>query len=648
MIDKSIVDKLLLSLKNEVYNSGVLNLEYIYEQFKKNPSIYLFYPYLFSKSFDLDDHEDLEKLSIAGFLYYLSLLQSDFLIDNKEEKTNQFVKEKIFLIEALSEQSIKILSTLFSYNSDFWMFWSNRKKEYHESILQESVGTYENFDLENYIKIAENKSAFAKVAIDSCYLISKKSNDDLYNILLKSHTNFSIGFQILDDISDIREDYKNNQINYAIYIAKKNDLLIKPEMVEDDIKYFYYSDLILEIFEEAFSYFDLALDCLEPYKDKCQSWINVIKYKKEENKQKIQTIKLYQNVNSHLAGQSKIKIHYKDGDLKDNINFAIDKSIDYLLSNFNAEYWTEYITQAGVSTYWATSFIGTQLQSLVDEYPKLNDVLHKAKDYIKNGKGALWSYNEQWGVEDADTSNFCFLFLNDDLNEVDNKLEKWFEFQNDDGGFSTYNNENILGKYFAQENYLSYDGWTQSHVCVSSVALHVLYKYKQKYQNEWIKLKNYISSKLESDLLDSYWWTSDIYSIYYISSISNLANFSEDIIENKLKNLSLCQNTNGSFSDYFGENLFYTGLALKSLSTCNSFQENIKNGIMYLLKNQYSDGSWENSNSLRIPRPEILMPEVSKFDSVKTFGTNVRAMEFKRLFTTAVCLNTLNKLKNII
>jgi len=436
MIDKSIVDKLLFSLKKEVYNSGVLNLEYIYEQFKKNPSIYLFYPYLFSKSFDLDDNEDLEKLSIAGFLYYLSLLQSDFLIDNKEEKTNQLVKEKIFLIEALTEQSIKILSTLFNYNSDFWTFWNKRKKEYHESVLQESVNTYDNFDIENYISIAENKSAFAKVAIDSCYLISNKNNDDLYKKLLKSHTNFSIGFQILDDISDIREDYKNNQINYAIYIAKKNDLLINPELVEDDIKYFYYSDLILGIFEEAFSYFDLALDCLEPYKDKCESWINVIKYKKEENRQKIQTIKLYQNVNSHLANQSKIKIDYKDGNLKDNINFAIDKSIDYLLSNFNAKYWEEYITQAGVSTYWATSFIGTQLQSLVDEYPKLNTVLDEAKDYIKNNKSSLWSYNEQWNVEDADTSNFCFLFLNDNLNEVDkNKLEKWFDFQNDDGGF---------------------------------------------------------------------------------------------------------------------------------------------------------------------------------------------------------------------
>ncbi|UFH30299.1 hypothetical protein LNP04_09925 [Chryseobacterium sp. C-71] len=163
-----------------------------------------------------------------------------------------------------------------------------------------------------------------------------------------------------------------------------------------------------------------------------------------------------------------------------------------------------------------------------------------------------------------------------------------------------------------------------------------------------MKLKDFISSRLENDLLDSYWWTNDIYSVYYISSISHVVDFPEGLIKNKLKKISLCQNSNGSFSDFFGENLFYTGLALKSLSTVDSFQKNIKNGIDYLLKNQYSDGSWENSNSLRIPRPEITIPEITKFDSIKTFGTNVRAMEFKRLFTTSVCLNTLNKLKNII
>lgn len=128
MIDKKILDRLLDSLKNQVYNSEILNLEYIYEQYKKNPAIYLFYPYLFSNSFDIEDNDDLDKLSIAGFLYYLNLLQSDFLIDNKGEKNSHFVQEKIFLIEALTEQSIKYYLAFLIINLIFGISGIKEKK----------------------------------------------------------------------------------------------------------------------------------------------------------------------------------------------------------------------------------------------------------------------------------------------------------------------------------------------------------------------------------------------------------------------------------------------------------------------------------------------------------------------------------------
>ncbi|WP_449398606.1 hypothetical protein [Chryseobacterium wanjuense] len=219
------------------------------------------------------------------------------------------------------------------------------------------------------------------------------------------------------------------------------------------------------------------------------------------------------------------------------------------------------------------------MKPLENEYPEIGKVLNKAKNYIRNNKSPLWSFNEQWNVEDADTSNFCFLFLGDELKEESaGKLEKWFTYQNEDGGFSTYNDDNNLRKYFSQENYFSYDGWTQSHFCVSSVALHVLYDYKDAYQDKWLKLNSYITNKLEKNSFDSYWWTDEIYSIYYISTISHLVNFPNDVIKNKLKKLSLCQNANGSFSDFFGENLFYTGLALVSLSTADVFQKTLKTG----------------------------------------------------------------------
>ena len=67
----------------------------------------------------------------------------------------------------------------------------------------------------------------------------------------------------------------------------------------------------------------------------------------------------------------------------------------------------------------------------------------------------------------------------------------------------------------------------------------------------------------------------------------------------------------------------------------------IKKGIEYLLQNQYADGSWDNSYGMRIPSPEVLKPKNEDFIKIKTFGTNCRQLEFNRLFTTSICLNTL-------
>ena len=44
---------------------------------QNNPDYYLYYPYLFDSAFDFSDKKVLEMLSIAGFLYYRSIILMD-------------------------------------------------------------------------------------------------------------------------------------------------------------------------------------------------------------------------------------------------------------------------------------------------------------------------------------------------------------------------------------------------------------------------------------------------------------------------------------------------------------------------------------------------------------------------------------------
>ncbi|MGY0408401.1 MAG: hypothetical protein ACWIPJ_08620 [Polaribacter sp.] len=112
---------------------------------------------------------------------------------------------------------------------------------------------------------------------------------------------------------------------------------------------------------------------------------------------------------------------------------------------------------------------------------------------------------------------------------------------------------------------------------------------------------------------------------------------------NSLKQIQnkIAQNiTEQGYKDKYGLNMFYTALALEVLllKNHNNFTSAINKSISFILQNQFSDGSWNSSNSLKIPDPsnniETELP-------VSTHGINVRAKEFNRLFTTTSILKSL-------
>ena len=141
--------------------------------------------------------------------------------------------------------------------------------------------------------------------------------------------------------------------------------------------------------------------------------------------------------------------------------------------------------------------------------------------------------------------------------------------------------------------------------------------------------------------MNSYWWTSNIYIYYYLAKTYQILN-KKDKVDYIVSKINAIQNENGSFSDIYSENVFYTGLALEILllnPTKNKIQ--IEKTIFFLLKNQFSDGSWQNSNALQVPNAQDIEPSTIHFP-IATFGMNVRAKEFNRLFTTTSVLQSLS------
>jgi len=193
----------------------------------------------------------MDKLSIAGYLYYQSTLYMDNLIDEND-------KTKIGLITVCQEETIKILSSVFPINSVFWRYWNKRKDEYFYAVnFEKDLNKKENVSSVDYEKLSDFKAAFGKIAIDSLFTLDK--NVELQKCLLESHKYFSVAYQLNDDVLDFEKDFENNQFNWLIYeYAKEYDL--KEYSINDLKKLLYIKGNINETFKKAISHIDKALN----------------------------------------------------------------------------------------------------------------------------------------------------------------------------------------------------------------------------------------------------------------------------------------------------------------------------------------------------------------------------------------------------
>ncbi|MFI0489950.1 prenyltransferase/squalene oxidase repeat-containing protein [Flavobacterium sp.] len=607
-----------LSISN-TFKSVILDEDFI----NSNPAYYQNYPSLFAKVFTIQERE-LELLNIAGYLYYQATIYTDSLLDEKDVS-------KFPLISICQEESIKILTSVFGLQSDFWKLWNTRRNEFIEAIyFEKSLLKKEIVTIYEYENLADKKAAFGKVAIDCLFSIDSK-NISLYEQLLLSHKYFSVAFQLNDDIQDLKADVQKGQFNWAYYLLKQENITEQePEILE---KYLYVRGVAKNIYSLAISYCDKALQLVE--KIEVTEWKKVLLETKKTFSIAIIEIDDYLEILTAEIKLSKDKIPTK------NIGHSIYKATEFIKKNQNKEgSWREYKNQGGISNIWATAFILSKISEHKILKDSFENEISKALLFLENNlRFGLWSYNSTW-IDDADSSNFALLSfcLNDKIISLE-VIEKWLRFQNSKGGFSTYFDKNKLLTALDDKQINNVDGWLHTHNCVSAVSFYFLAKYNQK-DSAFTKIKDYFDYDFE-EKLNTYWWTSAIYTFYYLAKTYHLLNDN-----NKLMHLiSLVkkeQNENGSFGDKYGENLFYTGMALEILLLVQkSATLEIEKTVGYLLQNQYDDGSWENSNALQVPKAMDIEPENTHYP-VSSFGMNVRAKEFNRLFTTVSVLQALS------
>ena len=485
--------------------------------------------------------------------------------------------------------------------------------------------------LSEFEELADFKATFGKIALDSLQILAESKGNEAYSGLLESHKYFYVAFQILDDISDFEEDFINSQFNISRhYLLQLNPKSSQESLVKQK-KMIYVEGITDQLYTKCLDYLKKAFDAVDKYE------LPLWKYE-------IQS--LYNTVISHRLNVQGY-IYYTDvlnnratTFLKaDHIKKSVQSAENYVISKMDSEgYWYEFLNDSGLSDVWSTAFIWT----FIYDYKGVHD--KKIKDFLLSKRyfqKYLWSYNGSW-IPDADSTSFVLVALfKMGFNFEEADLQYWYQYQNHDGGFSTYNNTDQLTAALNIKESIDVTGWTSSHFCVSAFAYYAMCLFGIK-NNSYKKLRIYITKRLLNDSFQTYWWTKEYYSLSYLIEAFCLENDAIflDICKSKLKNMI-------DNDDSFFENEFYMGLCLNSIGNNGLFPEfkEIRDKIVLGLKEkQLIDGSWKSNRAMRIPAPFVKKPSSDKILwQVNTKGTNIVLEDFNRLFTTSVCRLALKK-----
>jgi hypothetical protein len=327
--------------------------------------------------------------------------------------------------------------------------------------------------------------------------------------------------------------------------------------------------------------------------------------------------------------------------VNNHIDNAIENSIVYIKKSLINNQWCDYYNQGGISNIWSSSFVLSKIVSENNLKNQFENEIKLVSNFILSSKSSnnMWGYNSTW-IDDADSTNFALISLHF-LNNLNNfNYDSWISYFTSNY-FSTYNEPNFLLNSLADKHIENVNGWCANHQCVSAVSLYFLV-ISDKFPNIKNKLlENFKILNLEN--IHAYWWSDNIYTLYYLFLCYKKLNLIEEI--KQIQDFISSKIKTNFYEDSYGVNFFYTALALEILSFEKSYADKSSNIATFLINNQFDDGSWRESNSLCIPLPSETNPKNINYE-IKSFGIGVRSHEFNRLFTTISALRSLYIWKN--
>ncbi|AKQ64439.1 hypothetical protein A176_001351 [Myxococcus hansupus] len=329
--------------------------------------------------------------------------------------------------------------------------------------------------------------------------------------------------------------------------------------------------------------------------------------------------------------------------------------------------WKDFMLPATQSDVWVSGFVGTVLAGLSE--PAARRAAEAAWRYLEGveGRGGGWSYNA-WVPGDAD-STLWGLRLAEALGAGDSARARsagafLARHLRDDGGLTTYASDEDIRQYVGLPPEVSFHGWTHSHVCVSAAGAH-LSSHREGLGAFLLRTQD------ARGHWPAYWWFDEEYSTAEavaaltaagaaVAPASERAARIERAAAWALERVARHVAFEGSRPPSFA--LAQALRVVARASPSPRGRETLLQGVSRLCAWQRPQGGWSPSARLRVPRPDVVVPEpgapwtlwrgpppgiASVEDVLRHTFTNY-SLDLHAVFTTGTVLRALNEVRAVL
>ncbi len=245
---------------NHLYNFIFLNA-------KRLRAVFVF---LFAEILNIQDENVINIALLSELIHNASLIHDDIIDESKKRRGLETFNEKFNSKVAVLEGDLLLaiaLEILSKTNTKITKIYSGRiKKTILGEINQNTTINLNNIDL--YIEKSFNKTGnLFVVGLEALFSI-KEQNETIKENLLNSIKNYSIAFQIKNDVADVKSKnfYDAKQKNYTLPLIlfvienKINPMDFEKYLSSDFNKYILKSEEYIEKYKQKAL---TGLDCLE-------------------------------------------------------------------------------------------------------------------------------------------------------------------------------------------------------------------------------------------------------------------------------------------------------------------------------------------------------------------------------------------------